>query len=147
MHSTRHAALRAALKTIACAMLALAFMAAPAAAADRPGPCADRLCKRYEADTPTCWRFERRKKVARCFIARAAAHYRQPRRKALHIAWRESRYNWRVTNPSSGTAGLYQFARATWRHTPYRGHSRYNPRWAALAAMWMWAHGGYSHWS
>jgi hypothetical protein len=22
----------------------------------------------------------------------------------------------------------------------------YHPRWAALAAMWMWAHGGYHHW-
>jgi len=44
-------------------------------------------------------------------------------------------------------AGLYQFARVTWAHSPYRHHSPYNPRWAALAAMWYWAHGGYHHWS
>jgi hypothetical protein len=72
--------------------------------------------------------------------------YGQSKSRAYHIAWRESRYNWRVTNRSSGAAGLYQFMSRTWLTTPYRKHSRYHPRWAALAAMWMWAHGGYHHW-
>ena len=84
--------------------------------------------------------------VARCFIARAADHFHQSRSQAYYIAHRESRYNWRVTNRSSGAAGLYQFMPRTWRSTPYRHHSPYHPRWASLAAMWMWAHGGYSHW-
>jgi hypothetical protein len=35
----------------------------------------------------------------------------------------------------------------TWASTPYRKQSPYNPRWASLAAMWMWKHGGYHHWS
>jgi hypothetical protein len=152
MHSTPTAALmRAALKTIACAALALTLMlsvTAPAGAAARSdrAACANRLCTTDRPNTPKCWRLHGRKKVARCFIARAAAHYRQSRSQAYYIAWRESRYNWRVTNPSSGTAGLYQFARGTWAHTPYRRYSPYHPRWAALAAMWMWRHGGYSHW-
>jgi hypothetical protein len=152
MHSTRPGVLRAAPKTLACALLAAALMfqfALPAGAAARGThrvTCADRLCKRDVPRTPSCYRLHGRTEVARCFIARAADQYRQSKSQAFYIAWRESRYNWRATNPSSGTAGLYQFAWQTWRSTPYRHYSPYNPRWASLAAMWMWAHGGYSHW-
>jgi hypothetical protein len=131
---------------VACALL----FAAPAAASARvhdPSPCANRLCTRYAPGTASCTEHRARAAVARCFIARAAAHFGQSRSLAYAIAWRESRYDWRVTNPSSGTAGLYQFARQTWRSTPYRSHSPYQPRWAALAAMWMWKHGGFHHWS
>jgi hypothetical protein len=28
-----------------------------------------------------------------------------------------------------------------------RAARHYNPRWAALAAMWMWKRGGQSHWA
>jgi hypothetical protein len=137
---------------MACAAVALTLMltlASPAGAAgtSHRAPCANRLCTKYNPQTPSCWHLHGRARIARCFIARAATHYRQSRSKAYAIAYRESRYNWRVTNPSSGTAGLYQFARQTWNSTPYRHHSPYNPRWASLAAMWMWHHGGYSHWS
>jgi hypothetical protein len=52
-----------------------------------------------------------------------------------------------VTNSSSGAAGLYQFMPGTWAHTPYRRHSPYSPKWASLAAMWMWKRGGQHHWS
>jgi hypothetical protein len=154
MHSTRPAALlRAAYKTLACAALAIALTlslgAAPAAAQKQAtrAPCANRLCTKDVPRTPSCYRLHGRTQVARCFIARAASHFHQSKSQAYYIAWRESRYNWRVTNPSSGTAGLYQFAGQTWRSTPYRRYSPYNPRWASLAAMWMWAHGGYSHWN
>jgi hypothetical protein len=152
MFSTRSAAFRAAYKTLACAALALVLALSIAPTADAAkrsadGPCAGRLCKKDVPNTKKCWRFDARKKVARCFIARAAAHYGQSKKQAYYIAWRESRYNWKVTNPSSGTAGLYQFARGTWEHTPYRNYSPYHPRWAALAAMWMWKHGGQSHWA
>ena len=142
------APLRAALMTFACCVLMLS-LAAPAGAAGRSerSPCANRLCTKDRPHTKRCWRLDGRKKVARCFIARAAAHYGQSKRQAFYIAWRESRYDWRVTNPSSGTAGLFQFARGTWNSTPYRKHSPYHPRWAALGAMWKWKHGGYSHWS
>jgi soluble lytic murein transglycosylase-like protein len=150
MPSTRPAALRVALKTMVCAALGFALLLslAPAAGAARSqrAPCANRLCTKDRPHTRSCYRRDGRSKIARCFIARAAAHYRQSRRRANHIAWRESRYNWRVTNSSSGAAGLYQFMRSTWKTTPYRRYSPYNPRMASLAAMWMWAHGGYSHW-
>jgi hypothetical protein len=148
MFSTRPAALMlAAITTSACAVALLVAVPMTAQAATKGNPCANRLCTKTKPNTPSCWRLDGRKKVARCFIARAARHYHQPRSQAFYIAWRESRYNWKVTNPSSGTAGLYQFARQTWESTPYRTHSPYHPRWAALAAMWMWRHGGYSHWS
>jgi hypothetical protein len=152
MRSTLPAALRAALTTIACAAVALTAaltLAAPAhaAGASNGTPCANRLCTRDKPEATSCWKLHGRTKIARCFIARAATHFKQSKSRAYAIAYRESRYNWRVTNPSSGTAGLYQFARQTWNSTPYRHHSPYNPRWASLAAMWMWHHGGYSHWN
>ena len=137
--------LRAMLVALVC--FAASAASPPAAqAAKRSTTCADRLCKRDRAAAPSCWRFKAQQRVSRCFIRRAAAHYRQSTSHALHIAWRESRYQYRVVNPSSGTAGLFQFASATWRSTPYRRYSPRNPRWASLAAMWMWKHGGLYHW-
>ena len=149
---TRFAALRrAALNTIACATLAFALIltltTTNAAAGGKPTePCANRLCTKDKPRATSCWSLHGRTKVARCFIKRAARHYHQPLSQAYYIAHRESRYNWRVTNRSSGAAGLYQFMPRTWHNTPYHKHSPYHPRWAALAAMWMWAHGGYHHW-
>ena len=135
--------------TIVCAAvvcaLALLVPAAPVHAVQH-SPCANHLCTRYKANTPSCWRLHGHARVARCFISRAARHYGESQSKAFQIAWRESRYRWRVTNASSGAAGLYQFKRMTWNTTPYRHHSPYHPRWAALAAMWMWSHGRYGHW-
>lgn len=149
MTSTRPAALiRAVLTTFACAIaLLLALPATHADAAKKPSPCANRLCTKYKPNTTSCWKLSTRTKISRCFITRAARHFHQSRQQALYIAHRESRFNYKVTNPSSGTAGLYQFARRTWESTPYHKHSPYHPRWASLAAMWMWKHGGYSHWS
>ena len=108
--------------------------------------CANALCTKDRAQVRSCWSRDTRRATSRCFIARAARHFRQSRSQALHIAWRESRYNPRATNASSGAAGLYQFMSGTWQSTPYRRHSPYHPRWAALAAMWMWSRGGYYHW-
>ena len=139
----RSPALRALL--IALALMLIAPAAAHARVHDR-SPCANRLCTKYEPGTKSCHAKHGRAAIARCFISRAAAHFGQNRKLAYAIAYRESRYDWRVTNPSSGTAGLYQFARRTWKSTPYREHSPYQPRWAALAAMWMWKHGGFRHW-
>lgn len=155
MRTTRRAANRAALNMAAgiLTMLALMLTMTPTAAAAEKSPhrygghCANRLCTKYVKNTPSCWRFKSHSRIARCFIARAAARFGQSRREANYIAHRESRYNWRVTNASSGAAGLFQFMPRTWRYTPYRSHSPYHPRWAALAAMWMWKHGYKSHWS
>ena len=149
MLSMRLVARRAALTTIACAIAAVFMMSAATTASGRAyaGHCANRLCTRYVKHTPSCWRHHGQSAIARCFIRRAAARFGQPRSQAYAIAYRESRYNWRVTNSSSGAAGLYQFMPGTWAHTPYRHYSPYSPKWAALAAMWMWHHGGYSHWA
>ena len=142
--------MRSILSALAVAtLLALAVPATASALSHRSpsNPCADRLCTHYDRGTPSCWNKGGRAAVARCFIYRASRHYDQSLRLALHIAHRESRFNWRVTNASSGAAGLFQFMPRTWQSTPYRRHSPYHPRWAALAAMWMWKRGGYSHWS
>jgi hypothetical protein len=151
MRSTPRVARRAARHTIAGAVLALALtlsLSPTAHAAPRfGGHCANRLCTRDVPRTPSCWRLPGERKVARCFIARAAERFGQSRREANAIAWRESRDHWRATNASSGAAGLFQFMRGTWNATPYRHHSPYQPRWAALAAMWMWRHGYKSHWA
>ena len=129
----------------ALAVAALLILAVPAAAdAD---VCANRLCTKYEKGTDSCWNRSGRAAISRCFIYRASKHYRQSTSHALHIAHRESRFDWRVTNSSSGAAGLYQFMPRTWQSTPYRRHSPYHPKWASLAAMWMWKRGGLSHWA
>ena len=153
MFSTRFAALtRAALNTIACATLAFALMltlttTTDSAQAKPKEPCANRLCTKDKPKARSCWSLHSRSKVSRCFIKRAARHYHQPVSQAFYIAHRESRYNFRATNSSSGAAGLYQFMPRTWQSTPYHKHSPYHPRWASLAAMWMWKHGGQYHWN
>ena len=123
----------------------------PAYAKDRSSrsvaACANPFCTKLKPSAPSCRRFDRRKVQSKCFIKRAAAHFGQSTSLAMSIAHRESRFDPKATNSSSGAAGIYQFMPTTWAHTPYRKHSPYNPRWAALGAMWMWAHGGYGHWS
>jgi hypothetical protein len=154
MHSTNTAALlRAALRTMACAAavaltVLLATTPSVAQADSKPtNPCANRLCTKYKPHTTHCWDRSSRRRISRCFIRRAARHYHQSLSQAYYIAHRESRYDYKVTNSSSGAAGLYQFMPSAWRSTPYRRYSPYNPRWAALAAMWMGKHHGYSAWS
>jgi hypothetical protein len=155
MTSTRRAARRAARKTIAgvLVMPALMLTMTPTAAVASKsghrydGHCANRLCTKDTRNTPSCWRLKGHGPIARCFIRRAAARFDQNRHEAYYIAHRESRYNWRVTNSSSGAAGLFQFMPRTWAYTPYRHKSPYHPRWAALAAMWMWKHGYKSAWA
>jgi soluble lytic murein transglycosylase-like protein len=142
-------ALRACLAAAALFVALLALPTLPKANADF-GPqaaCSGRLCFKNEPGTKSCWRKDRRAGVSKCFIKRAAAHFRQSKQQAYAIAYRESRFNYRVTNSSSGAAGLYQFMPQTWQSTPYHKKSPYSPKYASLAAMWMWSNGGYSHWS
>jgi soluble lytic murein transglycosylase-like protein len=131
------------------AALSIAFAVPAVAGASAQATCADKLCTKDKPHSASCYRYKRRQNEARCFIVRAARFYHQPQGLALGIAFRESRWNPGVTNRSSGAAGLFQFMPRTWRYTPYgrRGKSPYNPRWASLGAMWMWAHGFRSHWA
>ena len=128
--------MRTTLRALAVALLLCLAVPTAAAAAERS-----------PAKQTSCWNRDGRAAIAKCFIARAAERYGQSRREALYVAHRESRFNWRVTNSSSGAAGLFQFMPRTWQSTPYRRHSPYHPKWAALAAMWMWKRGGKSHWA
>lgn len=141
-------ALRACLA--AAAVLFVALMSSPMTLRALAGPeaaCSGRLCFKNEPGTKSCWHKDRRAGVSKCFIKRAAAHFDQSKRHAYAIAYRESRFDFRVTNSSSGAAGLYQFMPRTWASTPYARKSPYSPKHASLAAMWMWSRGGYSHWS
>ena len=145
--------MRSTLSALAVAALLILAVPTPAAEAAKRSttavgnPCANRLCTKYDRGTPSCWKRGTRTKIARCFIYRASRHYGESTRLALQIAYRESRFDWRATNGSSGAAGLYQFMPGTWANTPYRRYSAHHPKWSALAAMWMWKRGGYGHWS
>ena len=143
-------ALRACLAAAALFVTLMATPLAPQAEAKKSGAdafCANRLCTRDQPQRKSCWRYDKRENVSKCFIRRAARHFHQSRSQAYAIAYRESKFDYKVTNSSSGAAGLYQFMPTTWSNTPYGRKSPYHPRWASLAAMWMWKHGGYSHWS
>lgn len=137
---------------VAACLAAVTTVAAvpPAHAASKREPqaaCANTFCTKDRPGTPSCHRFVKDINVTRCFVKRAAAHYGQSERQALAISYRESRWHPHATNSSSGAAGIYQFMPVTWAHQPYKHHSPYQPRWAALAAMWFWDHGGYHHWA
>ena len=119
---------------------------APAGAATPRTTCANRLCTKDRPGVPSCVSRHGYQAIARCYIDRAARHYRQSPAEARFIAYRESRYHWTVTN-ASAHRGLYQFTDTLWRHTPYHRRSPYSPRYAPLAAMWLWKHGYKSAWA
>ena len=132
---------------LAAALLTLAVVPATASAAGRyRNPCAGRLCLEDRPEAKGCRElFRSRHRVARCFIVRAARHFRESPWTALRVARCESGLRWWVTN-AYGYRGLFQFGSPLWRSTPYRRFSPHQPRYAALAAMWVWSRGGYSHW-
>lgn len=140
-------ALRACLAAAAAFVALLATPGVHTALAGPEAACANRLCWKNQAGTESCFKRASRAAVSKCFIRRAAAHFEESKRTAYAIAYRESRFDPRVTNSSSGAAGLFQFMPGTWASTPYRNKSPYSPKWAALGAMWMWDRGGISHWS
>ena len=138
---------------LAVCLLAVTIPAGtPADAADggfksEAAACANRFCTKNRPGAKSCRRFDEVQNVSKCFIKRAAKHYEQSTAQAFYVAHRESRFHPHVTNSYSGAAGIFQFMPTTWAHTPYRKHSPYNPRWASLAAMWLWSKGGYYHWT
>lgn len=145
-------------RPILVAVVLAAVMILPATSATataRKDPCANQLCTRLKPDTPSCHRFRDYRRVTRCYIVRAARHFRQPVGLALTVAYRESRFKWWVQNRAAcdgrghHAQGTFQFCVPTWRSTIYakRGHSPFSPRWSSLAAMWMWKHGGFHHWA
>jgi hypothetical protein len=65
------------------------------------------------------------KQLIRC----AATHYSISRRKAIYIAWRESRFQADAYNRTGGAAGIYQHLLRYW---PQRAEDYGFPEWSAF---------------
>lgn len=85
-----------------------------------------------------------RREIIRIIYA-AADRYGQSREDMLRVARCESNLDPYAVHPS-GSYGLFQFIRTTWRSTPYGDQDVFNPQANANAAGWMWAHGRKSEW-
>jgi uncharacterized protein YraI len=85
-----------------------------------------------------------RREIVR-FIYGAADRYDQDRDDMLRVAECESNLDPYAVNPS-GSYGLFQFIRSTWKSTPYARDDIFDPEANANAAGWMWAEGRKSEW-
>jgi len=85
-----------------------------------------------------------RKQIERIIYA-AADRYGQSRSAMLRVAECESNLDPYAVNPS-GSYGLFQFIRSTWRSTPYGNKDIFDPEANANAAAWMWSEGRKSEW-
>ncbi len=85
-----------------------------------------------------------RKQIVRIIYA-AADRYGQSRSDMLRVAECESNLDPYAVNPS-GSYGLFQFIRSTWRSTPYGNEDIFDPEANANAAAWMWSEGRKSEW-
>jgi uncharacterized protein YraI len=75
----------------------------------------------------------------------AADRYDQSRSDMLRVAQCESNLDPYAVNPS-GSYGLFQFIRSTWKSTPFGSDNIFDPRANANAAGWMWSQGRKSEW-
>jgi uncharacterized protein YraI len=75
----------------------------------------------------------------------AADRYDQSRSDMLRVAQCESNLDPYAVNPS-GSYGLFQFIRTTWKSTPFGEDNIFDPRANANAAGWMWSQGRKSEW-
>ncbi len=78
-------------------------------------------------------------------IYTAADRYDQSRSDMLRVAQCESNLDPFAVNPS-GSYGLFQFIRSTWKSTPYGDDDIFSPEANANAAAWMWSEGRKSEW-
>jgi uncharacterized protein YraI len=78
-------------------------------------------------------------------IYQAADRYDQSRSDLLRVARCESNLDPYAVNPS-GSYGLFQFIRSTWKSTPYGSEDIFDPQANANAAAWMWKQGRKSEW-
>ena len=85
-----------------------------------------------------------RREIVR-IIYDAADRYGQSRSAMLRVAECESNLDPYAVNPS-GSYGLFQFIRSTWKSTPYGDKDIFDPKANANAAGWMWAQGRKSEW-
>ncbi|MFN8590254.1 MAG: SH3 domain-containing protein [Thermomicrobiales bacterium] len=75
----------------------------------------------------------------------AADRYGQSRTAMLRVARCESNLDPYAVNPS-GSYGLFQFIRPTWKSTPFGDQDIFDPKANANAAGWMWSQGRKSEW-
>jgi hypothetical protein len=81
------------------------------------------------------------------FIAKAAKKYGQSNNAMVRVARCESSLNPCAYNKGGPYYGLYQFLKSTWKTTPYKDKSIYDPEAQALAAGWMWKQGRKNEWA
>lgn len=79
-------------------------------------------------------------------ITEAAINYGQSPAAMLAVARCESNLDPAVVNRSSGASGLFQFLPGTWRTTPFKTYSIFDPWANANAAAWMWQQGRRGEW-
>lgn len=109
--------------------------------------CANRLCTRDKPHVPRCASYRARptltaeQRKVRCFVFRAARHYRWSQADALYVSFRESRWTELGTN-YAGFRGPFQMSFTLMGLTPYRAHDRNEARWAALAFAYLSARRG-----
>jgi hypothetical protein len=86
------------------------------------------------------------KRLIRC----AAAHYGVSRRKAIHVAWRESRFQPRAYNAAGGAAGVFQHLVKYWpdraKDFGFREWSVFNARANVIVSMKMVRRYGWWPW-
>jgi len=85
-----------------------------------------------------------RRQIVRIIYA-AADRYGQSRSAMLRVAECESNLDPYAVNPS-GSYGLFQFIRSTWKSTPFGNKDIFDPEANANAAAWMWSEGRKSEW-
>jgi hypothetical protein len=86
------------------------------------------------------------KQLIRC----AASHFGVGRKKALYIAWRESRFRPSAYNAAGKAAGIYQHLLRYWPHRAedygFRNWSAFNARANIIVTMRMVRHYGWDPW-
>lgn len=81
------------------------------------------------------------------YIAKAAKKYGQSKSAMERVARCESGLDPCAYSKAGPYYGLYQFLKSTWKTTPYKGRSIYDPKAQALAAAWMWKQGRKNEWA
>jgi hypothetical protein len=81
------------------------------------------------------------------FIGKAAKKYGQSKRVMERVARCESGLDPCAVNRSGPYYGLFQFLKSTWKTTPYKKRSIWDPEAQALATAWMWKQGRKNEWA
>lgn len=144
---------------ILAALLVLLVIAARTYGADDPEPQPDPAPDTVQGKTAEEWHGVAERYLSRKRSLERALRFDPETVAAINLAcivyghcptlWRKARCEsklWRYAHNKSGASGLFQFLPSTWRSTPYRFFSIYDPYANALAAGWMHAVGRGGEW-